>query len=291
MSSESLIDKISALRVGHYVRCNTIDDVIAIISRHAADHIADAGKLLGLLEPIADQDWHGKWRIQKALGILRGLGLTDAKRQEAAETPAKDTGESPDGLANHKFDTSEYALIGTHPARHVQPDTLNRVARAIERTDHQSYEQQAQAVMEVMRPNEISVLKPEGQRTKAEEWEAAYHGLFAQLNPVMEENARLKREAQDDIWSLSPVQLDKALEIFKLCMRQSSDDLSFSLFQAFAALGATKREIGENWQAKYEKLKEFVRGKWKGDCSECADLANAILSKESTTCIEDGADR
>lgn len=50
-----------------------------------------------------------------------------------------------------------------------------------------------------------------------------------------------------------------------------------------------KREIGEDWQAKYEKLKEFVRGKWKGDCSECAELANAIIGKESTTCIEDGS--
>lgn len=106
-----------------------VDEVIMpVIAERDPDHIADAGKLLGLLEPIADQDWHGKWRIQKALGILRGLGLTDAKRQE-------------------------YERARSAPA-----------------------------------------LKPEGQRTKAEEWEAAYHGLFAQLNPVMEENARLKRE-------------------------------------------------------------------------------------------------
>ena len=38
------------------------------------------------------------------------------------------------------------------------------------------------------------VLKPEGQRTKAEEWEAAYRELFNQLNPVMEENARMKSQ-------------------------------------------------------------------------------------------------
>lgn len=35
-------------------------------------------------------------------------------------------------------------------------------------------------------------LKPEGERTKAEEWAACYSALFAQLNPVMEENRRLK---------------------------------------------------------------------------------------------------
>jgi len=36
----------------------------------------------------------------------------------------------------------------------------------------------------------------------------------------------------------------------------------------------------EDWKDKYEKLKEFVRGKWKGDCSECAALANEVFNKE-----------
>lgn len=36
-------------------------------------------------------------------------------------------------------------------------------------------------------------LKPEGQRTKAEEWEACHAALFNQLNPVMEENNKLQR--------------------------------------------------------------------------------------------------
>lgn len=36
-----------------------------------------------------------------------------------------------------------------------------------------------------------------------------------------------------------------------------------------------------DYKLKYEKLKEFVRGKWKGDCSECAALANNVLNQES----------
>jgi hypothetical protein len=34
--------------------------------------------------------------------------------------------------------------------------------------------------------------KPEGQRTKVEEWEGAYASLFGMLTPVMEENKRLR---------------------------------------------------------------------------------------------------
>lgn len=45
-----------------------------------------------------------------------------------------------------------------------------------------------------LRAREESSLKPEGQRTKADEWQACYEMLFAQLNPVMEENERLKNE-------------------------------------------------------------------------------------------------
>lgn len=37
-----------------------------------------------------------------------------------------------------------------------------------------------------------------------------------------------------------------------------------------------------DFKIKYEKLKEFVRGKWKGDCSECAALANSIFNQAST---------
>lgn len=36
----------------------------------------------------------------------------------------------------------------------------------------------------------------------------------------------------------------------------------------------------EDYQLKYERLKEFVRGKWKGDCAECAAIANSVLNKE-----------
>lgn len=36
-----------------------------------------------------------------------------------------------------------------------------------------------------------------------------------------------------------------------------------------------------DYKLKYEKLKEFVRGKWKGDCSECAAIANLVLNQES----------
>ncbi len=45
------------------------------------------------------------------------------------------------------------------------------------------------------------------------------------------------------------------------------------------------RESGDDtdYNAKYEKLKEFVRGKWKGDCAECASLANEVFRQESAT--------
>lgn len=36
-----------------------------------------------------------------------------------------------------------------------------------------------------------------------------------------------------------------------------------------------------DYKAKYEALKEFVRGKWKSDCTECASIANEILNKEN----------
>jgi hypothetical protein len=36
-----------------------------------------------------------------------------------------------------------------------------------------------------------------------------------------------------------------------------------------------------DYKLKYEQLKEFVRGKWKGDCSECAALANEVFNKET----------
>lgn len=36
-----------------------------------------------------------------------------------------------------------------------------------------------------------------------------------------------------------------------------------------------------SWQEKYERLKDFVRGKWKGDCEECAAIANTVLNNEN----------
>jgi len=38
---------------------------------------------------------------------------------------------------------------------------------------------------------------------------------------------------------------------------------------------------GLDYKEKYEKLKEFVRGKWTGDCSECAAIANTVLNNQS----------
>lgn len=37
----------------------------------------------------------------------------------------------------------------------------------------------------------------------------------------------------------------------------------------------------DDYKLKYEKLKEFVRGKWKGDCAECAAIANTIFNQKS----------
>lgn len=42
----------------------------------------------------------------------------------------------------------------------------------------------------------------------------------------------------------------------------------------------TTLKLKEDYKSKYEKLKEFVRGKWKGDCSECAAIANGVLNQE-----------
>lgn len=35
----------------------------------------------------------------------------------------------------------------------------------------------------------------------------------------------------------------------------------------------------EEYKQKYLKLKEFMRGKWKGDCAECAAIANEVFNK------------
>lgn len=39
--------------------------------------------------------------------------------------------------------------------------------------------------------------------------------------------------------------------------------------------------LSPDYKLEYERLKKFVRGNWKGDCSECAAIANTILNKES----------
>lgn len=79
--SKSLIEKLEALKregltTGEIM---TVTMCINIIRQHEADHCEDVlhmvktseSSLMGLLEPIADCDWHGKWRIQKAIAILR----------------------------------------------------------------------------------------------------------------------------------------------------------------------------------------------------------------------------
>ena len=45
-----------------------------------------------------------------------------------------------------------------------------------------------------------------------------------------------------------------------------------------------------DYKEKYEKLKDFVRGKWKGDCAECAAIANEIFNRNVAIekSIEDG---
>jgi hypothetical protein len=75
-------------------------------------------------------------------------------------------------------------------------DTLNRrTVTIILPTGYKNAEEFARDCnFDIVSPDKIP-LKPEGQRTKAEEWEACYRALFNQLNPVMEENARLKAEA------------------------------------------------------------------------------------------------
>jgi hypothetical protein len=40
-------------------------------------------EILGLLEPISEQDWHGKWRIQDAIAIIR--------QQQAEQDDAEDS--------------------------------------------------------------------------------------------------------------------------------------------------------------------------------------------------------
>lgn len=61
----------------------------------------------------------------------------------------------------------------------------------------------------------IDQMPPEGERTKAEEWEAMYAALFNQMQPIMAENKRLKEHtAAPDVGSVChPRQSDNAEEL------------------------------------------------------------------------------
>lgn len=94
--------------------------------------------------------------ILRHIGISRGLsGLTFTGIEEAAKAAIASMGESV-----RSADVTNKVGVA-HPASEWNPDAV------------------------------LARLKPEGKRSKLEEWEAAYAMLFNQLNPVMEENARL----------------------------------------------------------------------------------------------------
>lgn len=60
-------------------------------------------------------------------------------------------------------------------------------------------------------------------------------------------------------------------------------EIHYQAKQAITDLEAMIAESDTDYKLKYDKLKEFVRGKWKGDCSECASIANDVFNKESAT--------
>lgn len=86
-------------------------------------------------------------------------------------------------VATHKFDTSDYVLMGTHPARKREAQGDLRLTK----------EQWADAI--------LADFQTENNRTKADEWEAAYAVLFKQLQEV----CRQKRELSE---------ADKILKLF-----------------------------------------------------------------------------
>jgi hypothetical protein len=69
--------------------------------------------LIGLLEPISERDWDGKWRIQKALRILQHDAAAEDKRDIAAYDEAK-----------RKLASGEDEIAGPLNL----PETLNREA-------------------------------------------------------------------------------------------------------------------------------------------------------------------
>ena len=59
-----------------------------------------------------------------------------------------------------------------------------------------------------------------------------------------------------------------------------SDETTSPMVVGYGATPDSLPPRAIDYKAKYETLKEFVRGKWKGDCSECAAIANTILNEQ-----------
>lgn len=70
----------------------------------------------------------------------------------------------------------------------------------------------------------MPTLRPEGERTKADEWEACYRQLFAKLNPIMEENTRLKEVVQSaNLYNPAPETLQSDAGNFTMGSVSSQD--------------------------------------------------------------------
>ncbi len=58
---------------GSMVNCRCIGEpyIGKIIEAQKAQQEEVVNRIIGTLEPIAEVEWHGKWRIQKAIDIIR----------------------------------------------------------------------------------------------------------------------------------------------------------------------------------------------------------------------------
>ncbi len=145
MSTETLIEKLEAAKLNAYDLAiershdHALEKAIAIVRQHQADHSGDANEMVScghevkrphtrsqalmysallVLRPIAEQDWHGKWRVQKAIQFLEADSTVPVEQpQEVVERVAEAI---VDAIVPHKW------LLADEKER----KTLRRMAKA-----------------------------------------------------------------------------------------------------------------------------------------------------------------
>jgi hypothetical protein len=84
-------------------------EIDAIRLKHERDDI------VGLLQPIAEQDWHGKWRIVRAVRILNGDHIADAGKMVVEKHPEPPTVITPEEIASCTVLQAHAERMGVHP--------------------------------------------------------------------------------------------------------------------------------------------------------------------------------